>query len=342
MTPSPEKKPQNTSSALERDYYAGITLEKARLEIARNFPAFADATIERPKRTGGFNNDVFIVNGEYLFRFPKDAKATRHLNREIVLLPLLRNNLRVAIPAFTFIGTIESDPARPFVGYRLLSGIPLDEWEAPKRDPVTRLEIASQIGSVLAELHSINPDFIPKELRAKTNREPQQMIFEFLDCGKTSAFQIIRDALGEEAQSLIDKIEILLLGYINSEKKFAPSTVHGDFALEHILVDQKSKKITGVIDWSTLGAGDSAEDFWRFSWMLDEETMRALVTSYGRESYEQMIPRMKAFTVGNMLYRLKRNQDIIKQARAHNDMVRAETTEQNNELVFTILRKQVS
>lgn len=332
------EKPQNAS---ERDYYAHTELEKARAVITANFPQFLEAPIERPRSNAGFNNDVFIVNKEYIFRFPKDDKAVRHLNREIKLLPLLAKKTTLTVPHFEFMGSVDSNPDHPFVGYRLLPGLPLNEWEQPKQDRETRLNIASKIGSALLELHSVDPLFVPEPLQEKTDRAPRKIISDFLEIGRTFAFQMIRGKIGPDAEALIQKIERLLSHYVHGDENFAfvRTTVHGDFALEHILVNPASQEISGIIDWSTLGSGDPAEDFWRLYAALDEETMRSIFSTYAKESYEHMLPRMRAFTVANMLYRLKRNQDILEQANARADEDRKKAVEKNNLLVLETLRK---
>src|SRR5918911_295641 len=46
----------------------------------------------------GLMNDIVIVNGEVVFRFPKHEYSFKHLKNEARLLRLLRNYLSLEIP----------------------------------------------------------------------------------------------------------------------------------------------------------------------------------------------------------------------------------------------------
>jgi aminoglycoside phosphotransferase (APT) family kinase protein len=52
--------------------------------------------------------------------------------------------------------------------------------------------------------------------------------------------------------------------FINSPEHFAfhPVLIHGDFAVEHVLVDTETGRVTGIIDFGDCGLGDPAYDVW--------------------------------------------------------------------------------
>src|SRR5215210_1852761 len=77
----------------------------------------------------GWDSSAWEVNGSLIFRFPKRAEVGEWLRREIALLPSLARALPVPIPQFTHITVAgaPTDPALPFVGYRKLEGVFLEQ-----------------------------------------------------------------------------------------------------------------------------------------------------------------------------------------------------------------------
>jgi hypothetical protein len=71
----------------------------------------------------GCDSVAYLVNGEWVFRFPAVPDAQATLRRELALLPALRPTLPLATPAFEHIG--RADGELRFVGYRIVPGAPL-------------------------------------------------------------------------------------------------------------------------------------------------------------------------------------------------------------------------
>ena len=74
----------------------------------------------------GLMNDIVIVNGEVVFRFPKHEYSFKHLENEAQLLKLLRNYISLEIPMPLY----ESNDA---LAYRFIPGVTL------RRDMLMRL-----------------------------------------------------------------------------------------------------------------------------------------------------------------------------------------------------------
>ena len=95
----------------------------------------------------GLLNDVVIINGELVFRFPKQEYGLRHLKDEVRILRLLRNHITLDIPSPLY----ESDDC---LAYRMIAG------ETLRRDMLMRLTeddqqaIADQLAQFLKQLHS--------------------------------------------------------------------------------------------------------------------------------------------------------------------------------------------
>ena len=82
---------------------------------------FPDISIQSVESLGeGFRNYAILVNGDWVFRFPKSQQGADELNKEIQLLPLLVGCVKVNIPQYVYIG--KRSDGNPFVGYRKVQG----------------------------------------------------------------------------------------------------------------------------------------------------------------------------------------------------------------------------
>ena len=71
------------------------------------------------------NNDVLIVNHEFVFRFPRYARALEQLKVETAILTGVREYVVLDIPNPTFVNLEAQAIGEPFVGYRMIAGEPL-------------------------------------------------------------------------------------------------------------------------------------------------------------------------------------------------------------------------
>ena len=70
----------------------------------------------------GWDNSVFRVNGQFVFRFPRRAVAVELIQTELRCLPLLGPRLPVPIPIPVYAGQPSPSYPWPFAGYSYLSG----------------------------------------------------------------------------------------------------------------------------------------------------------------------------------------------------------------------------
>lgn len=99
----------------------------------------------------GWDNTAFLVNGEFVFRFPRRETSVALLEKETALLPQIAPELPLPIPHPIYFGKPSAAFDWPFAGYRLIPG------ETACRDNrtqagVTRLSRARR--SVCASLYS--------------------------------------------------------------------------------------------------------------------------------------------------------------------------------------------
>lgn len=98
----------------------------------------------------GWDSHVFEVNGEWIFRIPRNTQVARHLAKEIALLPALAEALPAAIPNPQWV-TLEPTVC---MGYRKIHGKPL------RGDQLSSwaLDVAEHLGRFLAAVHRFPVD----------------------------------------------------------------------------------------------------------------------------------------------------------------------------------------
>lgn len=218
----------------------------------------------------GWDSWAFVINNEWVFRFPKRHEVDAWLQAELRVLELLcRKDLGVRIPAPMFLGKPDGVYPCHFAGYRMIHGTPGSQLE---KHLIDKAQVARQLGQFLGELHQIEP----KEL-------------------STIGVRIYDNALAqlaEEARSFSDDILlslprklIPLVAAVFDERSFSPdmtaknSLIHSDLGAEHILVSQTGD-IAGIIDWGDVCVGNREVDFFGIGAWLGEEFVRRVLEHY--------------------------------------------------------------
>ncbi|MGZ8793102.1 MAG: phosphotransferase [Gaiellaceae bacterium] len=182
----------------------------------------------------GYDFEVAIVDGEWVFRFPRRPGVEKALELEIAQLPAIAPALPVDVPSFEY---VSRDPL--FVGYRLIRGKPLVD------------EDADGIRAFLDALHALDTSGLPMDrpdwVGAYRDQcaEFERLVVPFLDKDWRA-----------QAKRLFGDVEMLV--------DFEPALLHADLGPEHLLV--RDGRLAGVIDWGDMRMGDPALDY---AWLLN-------------------------------------------------------------------------
>ena len=220
--------------------------------IERNFPQVRVQTAHPITR--GWDSLVLEVNDELIFRFPMREDVVQRQQQEIRLLPHLVPKLSTPIPRFEYIGRGDGDYPFPFIGYRKLHGIALEDERISQEH---LLALAPALGTFLSELHSF-PNAVARQTGLKEH-SPQQWLAEYreryLDL-RQRVFPLLEAdlrAFSEQHWESLLADEAFLM--------FRPVLIHWDLGCEHIFCDPQRNLLTGVIDWGDAGIGDCTMDF---------------------------------------------------------------------------------
>jgi aminoglycoside 2''-phosphotransferase len=222
--------------------------EDHRAFLEGRWPELAVETFEA--LSGGWECFTYLVNGEWVFQFPRLAGSEERLRMQLAFLPELAPEVSSAVPVPEFVST---DPV--CMGYRRIEGTPMSAdvngiW--PER-----------LGRFLYDLHLTPPEFLGmRSLSAATVREDLRREV---------------DAIGRHVMPLLDAgeraaSERMLSAFLDDDDnfRFATCLTHGDIGPEHVLVTA-SGDLAGVIDWGDAAVGDPMFDLaWILHAMPDE------------------------------------------------------------------------
>ena len=224
----------------------------------------------------GWDTTVWLVDGEWTFRFPRRAMVIRGLETEIALLPTLAPLLPLAIPVPTLIGRPSDLFAWPFYGAPFLPGRELADAVL---DDESRSRLGRPLGEFLRTLHSLDVDgelpVDPVRRADMTFRVPKtRERFEQLErLGIWTA--------PSEAHAIVD-----------AAAELGPPTpacvVHGDLHLRHLLVDERGAA-TAVIDWIDLSRNDAGVDLVLYWCALPDAGRAEFRRAYGAIGEEQLL-----------------------------------------------------
>jgi aminoglycoside phosphotransferase (APT) family kinase protein len=267
--------------------------ELARRLIGSQFPELELRSLHHLAE--GWDNTVWVANGELAFRFPRRAIAVPLIEREIELLPLHAPLLPLPIPVPTHVGHASDEFGWPFFGAQLVPGREVADADV---EPV---RFGAQLGAFLRALHDLELDF---PLADDANQRADM----------TLRVPIAREQLSELG-ALSDEVESVLDAALDLETPEATVLAHGDLHLRHALVGRDGG-LSGVIDWGDVCRADPSVDMALY-WNLSEDGRESFLAGYGTVTDEQLLrARVLALFLSAMIATYARHQRTPRLERA--------------------------
>ncbi len=222
--------------------------------IRHAFPQLDMHMYEYTRGPAGQNNDTITANERYIFRFPKHRRAIDEMERELRLLRALQGRLPLPIPDPVYSRLEPREVGQAFMGYAKLPGQPLyREMLESVRGEENVQRLAEQLGGFLWALHTLRvekvfdfplPIVAERETWARMYAEVRAKLFPLM---RPDA----REAVAAHFETHLDQPGAFA---------YTLALIHGDFGASNILYDAKTRRISGIIDWSSAGLGDPAVD----------------------------------------------------------------------------------
>lgn len=234
----------------------------------------------------GQNNDVLLVNGELVFRFPKYQFGVDLIENEVGVLGWIRPKITLPIPNPHY--RHASTVGNSFIAYPLLPGKSLSHERLNVLDDPTQQHIADQLANYLRELHALPVDFemVNVEQMKKVLHNLFDIPIAALDFevptnngplvirGMYDSFR--RYLYPHMCENARTAMTVHFEHYFNTPAlhQFEPTWCHGDFGGENILFD--GENVSGIIDFSFTGIGDPAIDI-------------AAISTYGDRFFSKLL-----------------------------------------------------
>lgn len=218
--------------------------ERARAVVRRLTPLRADELVELGR---GTESVAYLVDGEWVARFPAVPAAQATLRRELALLPELRRALPLVTPAFEHVG--RSGTELVFVAYRSISGIPLTPDTFDALGPDEQEAALASLAEFLRALHAF-----PVELAQRAG------VREERDKGAYNRRQrsLHRDVRGLLSPAEIGRLDDTFTRYERDHQpdRLTPVLLHADIKPDHVIYDPVAQRVSGVLDWGDVCLGD--------------------------------------------------------------------------------------
>jgi len=245
--------------------------------IEEQFPQLAPAQVRTLGE--GWDNAVFLVNGTWVFRFPRRAVAAPLIETELRVLPRIAPALPLPVP----VPELRGSPGRrfpwTFAAHRLLPGCTADR--AALTD-AQRIEAAAPLGHFIRALHALSPDGLEGD---RIRRLDAQRLRREIRGRLSRAPGFVDDPVREAREEVL---------------------VHGDLHARQLLVD--GGRLCGVIDWGDAHRGDRAVDLAVAHSFLPAEGRERFRAAYGPIDEETWkLARLRAAHVSAALFSYARD-----------------------------------
>ena len=200
----------------------------------------------------GLSFYAYMVDKEWVFRFPKRRESELQLELELIVLQEIASDSPLPLPAYRFRGEPTPLFGYRFGGYSLLSGEQLMYLDLPK---TSSAQLAAQLGSFLDYIHNFDYSPLPGDLQPSEGDSMPEVREQALDMLQDVRSSIPRTTF-DRCRAFLDDPKRLPGPYAGQLR-----LVHNDLGDEHILVDSERHTVTGVIDWGDVALGDPAKDF---------------------------------------------------------------------------------
>ena len=248
-----------------------VSPERATALIERSFPNLAPVRLEHLGR--GWDHEVFLANGAWVFRFPRNGMAALALQTELAITPWLAPRLPLPIPVPAFDAIWDETAGTHFVGHRLIPGKTVMDAGLGAE---ARGALGPALGRFTRALHSVRPADAPQAL-------PPDVIGR-MDLAKRMPLTHERLANLRRDGVLPDDTAARLLRLL--EEPWTPLAredlvmVHADMHGRNLLVGADGE-LSGVIDWVDLHEGDPAVDLATAFEVLPPSARETFFREYG-------------------------------------------------------------
>jgi aminoglycoside 2''-phosphotransferase len=267
-------------------------MEKIKNIIENAFPSLKVTAIESIGK--GWNSAAYRINREYVFRFPRHADASEMIQREICLLPKIESRLNLSVPHIGFIGKPTKEFDKYFVGYKEIRGVELNGESFDKLSDNSKDNLTQALVEFLSILHKTRLEDI--ETCNLRRRDFKADYASAIKEAEESVFPLLSSQEGNCVRKLYDD-------YLNESDNFEyiPVLLHNDLSIGHVIFDERTQEISGIIDWGDIGIGDPDYDLMYLYDDLGEVFIKRLLKYHNNEDHATLFRKLRFFQFADKL-----------------------------------------
>jgi aminoglycoside phosphotransferase (APT) family kinase protein len=222
-----------------------VDIETVRVLLRTQHPDLSDFSLQ--EAAAGWDNFIFRLGEGMSVRLPRRLASVAMLEHEQRWLPAIAPQLPVPVPALLRMGKPGDQYPWPWSIVPWLSGETADlaPLSADQAKPLARFLRALHVAAP-ADAPKNPARGVPLQQRAMAVQERMHRLAQKTSLANSTVFKIWESALEAAPAEL-------------------STWFHGDLHPQNVLVEDG--KLTGVIDWADIAAGDSATDLASI-WML--------------------------------------------------------------------------
>lgn len=226
----------------------------------------------------GWDNLVFLINSNLVFRFPRRAVAIPLLQQEMSVLKMIPAALPLLTPVPDYLSDGCKSYPHPFYGHTLIEGttgccttLSADQYHAAARS----------LALFLRQLHHPDVSFSAHNIIAPA--------FDRVDVPRMMATftERLTGAMKHyDFRKYDEKIRSIQADAKSYKPKEKRSLVHGDLYHRHLIFDSR-QSLSGIIDWGDCGISDPIIDLGVLFQFFPPDTHRSFLDNYGDVSPEE-------------------------------------------------------
>lgn len=226
----------------------------------------------------GYDSEAYVVNEEFVFKFPRHATAAANLYKEAHVLMEIRDQLPINVPEVLFTGPSDDFEQMVFVGYERIQGEALTPEVIQTLDEAVLDKLAKELAGFFSALHQIKLTTSIQGLHVD-KKEKCQKEFAVIK-------SLVLPAVSSDSK---DKINTLYEHILAADFEDTTCLVHNDFGASNVFFDRASNQICGIIDFGDVAIYDRDIDFVCLLQSeeegFDQEFVKTLLTHY---NYNQL------------------------------------------------------
>jgi aminoglycoside 2''-phosphotransferase len=240
----------------------------------------------------GTDSVAYLVDGEWVFRFPVVPDAQRTLRRELALLPGLGRALPLAVPAVEHVG--RRDGQLVFAGYRCLPGGPLTAAAFAALTPAAQEAALADVAGFLTALHAY-----PTAAARAAGVAEEDLVGAY-----NPRHRDLHRRLGDLLTAWeVARLDAVFDGYERDHEpgRLSPVLLHSDLKPEHVLYDTAAHRVAAVLDWGDVSLGDGDFDLAIIAMFFGEGFLRRLLAHLPGRDADTVLAKTRFFTTVRFL-----------------------------------------